>query len=145
VKLRLVIMALQQAGYASRVKPPPDNLPGHLRTRQLSMPCINPDCSERATVNYSITSDHGNDGMYDCSSCGLTGDAMSLILSLAGDDLDPYGEMTTRDRASMAHVWARQHGIETAENAPPTAPESQADDDETGADAPPYTPSWLED
>jgi hypothetical protein len=111
MKLREVMKVLIDEGYCRQVKPPPD----HLRQRQLSMACLNPECNRsdgkpnRATVNYGVTSDHGNEGLYNCQHCGVSGDALSIVMWFAGVDIDPDGELSNRDGAHLAHMWIENH------------------------------------
>jgi len=92
------------------------------------MPCLNPECSERASVNYAATNDY-RQGLYNCPHCGLRGDAIGLIIGLIGEDLDPHEEMSDKEIVAQAHIWAEQYAGAQPESA---------------VEKPKYTPSWLQ-
>jgi hypothetical protein len=125
VKLRHVIQALQREDYARKFKIPPDNL----GDRNLALPCLNPECTLRASVNFAATNDY-RAGLYNCNECGLRGDAIDLIIALAGDALDPYEELNDKEAVAQAHAWAERYAGAKRDKA---------------EDAPMYVPSWLPD
>jgi hypothetical protein len=134
VKLRTVIQALQRENYARKFKVPPDNL----GDRNLRMPCLNLECDGKASANFGRSNDY-RQGLYNCPDCGLRGDALDLIIALAGEDLDPYDEMTDTEVAAMAHVWAETYaGAECATKVDRMESHTIPDD----ADESAYVPSW---
>ena len=107
--LRKLMLALIRDGYARPGTVPPDLIRGQPVTRQMKLHCLNKDCGAWATVNYAARSDHGRTGLYNCPACPLSGDAISLVLYLCGEDFhDPDSELSTREDVGMAHVWAKK-------------------------------------
>ena len=135
MKLRSVIQALQRENYARQFKIPPDNL----GDRNLRMPCLNPECSERASVNFAVVGEY-RIGAYNCPHCELRGDALDLIIALVGEDLDPYEEMTNTEVAEQAHIWAETYAGAEPESRSPVSLSDNNDHDESESA---YVPSWL--